>query len=82
MTDSREPKDRSELDDRNAVHPEETEHDPEDVPEAVRKESRDPENPADIGGPQAEPKGVWRVLRNSALLAILALALVYAWMAL
>ncbi|MDF2231645.1 hypothetical protein P2H44_03675 [Albimonas sp. CAU 1670] len=42
----------------------------EDVPEMVKPELNDPQNPAEVGGANAEATGVWRVLRNSLGLAV------------
>jgi hypothetical protein len=57
--------------------PKHDDHRPDDVPEAIKPESRDPDDPHDIGGPQAEPTGVWRILRNSLIPVVIILALVY-----
>ncbi|MEC9435082.1 MAG: hypothetical protein VYD87_19430 [Pseudomonadota bacterium] len=47
-----------------------------DVPEMVKPEMSDPSDPSTIGGANAEANGVWRVLRNSAALAVAALAVI------
>jgi len=47
-----------------------------DVPEMVRPELNDPSNPAEVGGAQAEATGVWRVLRNSLVLALAAMLVI------
>ena len=46
------------------------------IPDALRDQLSDAQDPAELGGPNAEPTGVWRVLRNSLLLGAAALALV------
>ncbi|MGM0584604.1 MAG: hypothetical protein ACQEUZ_08135 [Pseudomonadota bacterium] len=62
------------------TEPHEGPHRKDDVPEALRNESEHPDEPYDIGGPDAEPTGAWRVLRNSVWLAVIALALVGVWL--
>lgn len=47
-----------------------------DVPEMVKPEMSDPSDPAAIGGANAEANGVWRVLRNSAGLAVAAMIVI------
>ncbi len=47
-----------------------------DVPEIVKPELNDPSDPTEVGGAQAEATGVWRVLRNSLVLAVVALAVI------
>ncbi|SFI50196.1 hypothetical protein [Albimonas pacifica] len=45
-----------------------------DVPDMVKPELNDPADPSEVGGAQAEATGVWRVLRNSLVLAVVAMA--------
>jgi hypothetical protein len=52
-------------------------HRPDDVPEAIKPESNDPDDPHDIGGPQAEPTGAWRILRNSVVPLVIIMAIIY-----
>ena len=47
------------------------------IPDAVKPELDDPDQPDEIGGSMGEPRGVWRILRNSVLLAVVALAAVW-----
>ena len=47
------------------------------VPEMVRKARGREVAPEEIGPPNAEPKGIWRVLRNSLLMAVALFALIF-----
>lgn len=40
------------------------------VPDMVKKTRGEDVSPDDIGPPNAEPKGVWRVLRNGIVLTV------------
>ena len=47
------------------------------VPDMVKKARGREVSPEEIGPPNAEPKGIWRVLRNSVLLAVALFVLIY-----
>ncbi|MAS45683.1 MAG: hypothetical protein CML46_10075 [Rhodobacteraceae bacterium] len=47
-----------------------------ETPEMLKAEMSDPTDPSTIGGANAEANGVWRVLRNSAVLAVVAMAVI------
>ncbi len=48
-----------------------------EVPEMVKKARGREVSPEEIGPPNAEPKGIWRILRNSVLLTVALFALIY-----
>ena len=50
---------------------------PKRVPEMVKKARGRDVSPEEIGPPNAEPKGVWRVLRNSVLLTLVVFATIF-----
>lgn len=47
------------------------------VPEMIKKARGHDVSPEEVGPPNAEPKGVWRVLRNSVLLAVVVFAAIF-----
>lgn len=44
-----------------------------EVPKALEGELSERKDPSELGGPNAEPTGVWRILRNGLILAVVAM---------